>query len=50
MAVADTDAMLRSQALLFAAAQSILMGGIPVHPDNLESDLVFTGRSDALFA
>jgi len=50
VAVADTQAMLRSQALLFAAAQSILMGGIPVHPNNLESDLVVTGRSGAHFA
>lgn len=50
VAVADTEAILRSQALLFAAAQSILMRGVPVDPGNLESDLVVTGRSGSLYA
>ena len=49
-AVVDTKAMLQSQALLLACAQSILCDGQPVDPANLNPDLIVTGRSGELFA
>lgn len=49
-AALDTNAMLQSQALLFACAQSILGDGQPVDPVNLNPHLSVTGRSGKLFA
>ncbi len=49
-ATVDTKAMLHSQAILLACAQSILLDGQPVDPVNLYSDLGITGRSGDLFA
>ena len=49
-ASADTQAMLKSQALLLACAESILGDGKPVDPVNLNPDLMITGRSGELFA
>jgi predicted dehydrogenase len=49
-AAADTEALLRSQALLLACVQSILAGAAPVDPDRLDPDLRITGRSGSLYA
>jgi scyllo-inositol 2-dehydrogenase (NAD+) len=49
-AVGDTQAILKSQALLFACAQSILEGGNPIDSNNLNPGLTVTGRSGTLFA
>ena len=49
-AAADTHAMLKSQSLLLACAQSILENGKPIDPNDLNPELFVTGRLGNLFA